>query len=1248
MDLGSVLPPKIPPMEGMDKTSGLLMTMGEFYGFKATSRELEKPEDDDYFTHQRIVRQYMVYNDHLLVIHDAGTGKTRTTLGFLHEIVNGPLRGIYKNVIIATPSELLHKNWENNPEIEMFSDKLNIKYTTHGLLSRLNPDEYPGTFFVIDEAHVATGDTLDISFDRQSSKLRNIEESRDKDAVYMGIWNILHNSPLHKVLLLTATPMQNSVEDFYSLVNLILPVDEQITSYDSPPTEEEMLTLLAGRVSYVRSAEEGVDISYGLSKNMNRSLSISRLLSGVGKINLGYLFNVVLGKKYYIPGVYSFPTKHVMIELINTNRELEAYVIIDLDSRSIVMKDVGEDDNNFVIQISSDDDNGRLYTVTFDRISLPSGTPVEEIDFVFSIPTTANSQVIAGPAQKVDIVETILSSSQTLYFASRVDEIRNKPLEEKGLSIANNQLIIIDDPVSGFTPEHLYHVSNLFGTIVSILLLTLSPEARTGNIKAPWIEFIGDEVVETGKNILFSEYVESSVGGIRKIGDTLNKIGYTEFSYNSSYENITKYGKAPRYIVNPSPREIDLFNSPDNWDGSYIQVSLYSSQGAKGVSYKDIRHIHLLPHWSPAENTQALYRGIRAKSHDVLKSRLPENETLEVRVYKHVSTPMPSLVTENNQWLLSGVTVNNVRYFGEDADQDIYIPPEFPDTLDRVIRYENTLNDYSRVIAKELSATSTSTDYFTDFQFTINGFGMQFVPNPSEHPETEITGKSLRLPPRPEYANEINVTFYSPMAYKLIIASRKDKEIASMRLIYKQAAMDCDLNRRRNILSSKMDNTEWCDYQACSYECLPSSRGLEIVIDSIDPNTGNDVRWDRPWAPITTVRDTTGDVYPPLSGTLKNQLLEFTIELINRSSQGYVSIYSLLLAVREKFGTRVSERNYLSFLSRVIFSEPTSDKIRDRFNNRCVLKTQGIMVYLCPLYDSERKIYVNKEGTGASRYVHGSIKRVFSNQGSWEDLTGRPPSYIALKREYELFMEKATPGREIEECFSLARRFEEFVRVIEGAFITTLENDGRGNVIYDRFSKYFMETTLDKIDKQLDREGNYVTPAISPWKYSNKQNVRVYFHLLYHMHPNFSKVKKPLSENSPIKIMIDVDKDLGFIGTTDIEQRILYAIAEESDKRRLFGLTDLSRDKTKNGIIGILDDKKFIDPAGKLKLEYFKIFDPSVTKESPKHPQGKVCTSYSDSELRKFGELFGVDTVNSKLENCRILYNAFKDQMLVS
>lgn len=1241
MDFGSYLPPVITNFEGVEETSGVLMSKSEFYNFRATSRGLTKQPGDDYFAHQRIVRQYMVYNDRLMVIHDAGTGKTRTTLGFLNELVTGPLKGVYKRVVIATPSDLLHDNWKNNPEIERFKSKLAIEYVTHYKLSTLDPGRYPRTFFIVDEAHVAANEN--VSFDKNDSKI-NSDNSTTLNNIYSGIWNILHKAEARKIMLLTATPMQNSVNDFYPLVNLILSSEDQINP-KNPPGDDAMLKILSGRVSYVRSAEEGIDIQYGLSPKMMEAINVGRLINNIGKVKLGYIFDIQLNTPYFIPGIsINTPHSHLMMELVrngeggipvegttdvtqNSQGVLEGSVVIDLNTNQVVWRNT----NNPTLEFALDRDPEGVVRITFQGIGLED---IDQLDFVFSVPSTLNNKVYPTKDHTADVVESMLSPVHSLHMVDKFDQIRN-PLEDQGVSIIDNEL----SSIGVTTPSYIYQISNLFTTIILTFLYSLSPELRSQLTNENWKRYIGNTTVEVGKNIFFESLVDEDRGGIKKLASLLESIGYREFKYEKQNgSNAPAYGQAPRYILNPSPDEIEVFNHPENWDGKYIQISLYSPAGATGVSYFDVRHIHLIPTYSPAQNTQALFRGIRAKSHENIRSRL-SGEDFEVRVYKHVSTPMLSVAPVNIEWLreASGIMVPE-RFEGSDDDWNVLNPPL--DTLtifSKAAEYDQAVNNYTRVLGKD-----SNDDYIFDkFQFTINGFAMQYIPNPTVHPKTSIPISNLRLPKREGFSNTINETFYSPLAYRLIVATVKDVGISKMRMLYKQAAMDCDLNKIRNTLPEQFDNTELCDYDTCDYQCLPALKGLVIDMDDIDPVTGEDLRWSRdpqnPSAPLSSARLSTGDVYGHLTDYDRKQLIRYTFEKIESNPLGYAQIYTLVIGMKEKFGSKVSENQYISILADMIYSNRYDERIRDRFGASCTLKTQGSIVYICPLYESERKIYFSREGEVASRFLHGSTKRLITNQSSWDQISSDTNT---LRTEYADFIEKNSSNT-IDKLFELAgENFDRFVRIIEGAYLAG------GNVIQKRFSKFFMNTTLDTIDK-IEDKGKYFLPTISAWKTARPTSeINCYFHFLYHMHPAFKTVKKPISENAPIKIYIPDLYD-GFVGATDLEQRILYEIAEEADKKKINDLVVESRARD-SGVIAILDDKKFIEKEARDKLEYFKIYVPP-TEPDKKHPQGQVCSTIPEDKLRTIaGNLgVGIPEFANKEKICRTLYDRFVELDLI-
>lgn len=94
-----------------------------------------------------------------------------------------------------------------------------------------------------------------------------LEESDSTREMYRSLWRLLHVAKNTRTLLLTATPIWDNVREIASLMNLILPEDEQLPTFgdfdrtffndDGTLQEENIPTLqkaFLGRVSYLRSS----------------------------------------------------------------------------------------------------------------------------------------------------------------------------------------------------------------------------------------------------------------------------------------------------------------------------------------------------------------------------------------------------------------------------------------------------------------------------------------------------------------------------------------------------------------------------------------------------------------------------------------------------------------------------------------------------------------------------------------------------------------------------------------------------------------------------------------------------------------------------------------------------------------------------------------------------------------------------------------------------------------------------------
>lgn len=1239
MDLDLVLPPPLPNLEGNEAASGIILTMGEFYGFKAPGRELVKKPGDEYFYHQRIVRQYMVYNDHLLLIHDAGVGKTRSAMGFLSEVIDGPLKGVYRKIFIVSPLSL-HDEWKKTPEYSLLDKKVDIKLISYLDLSAMNPEKNPGSLFVIDEVHkMASEEVLfrasEIDFDSPET-LINSGRVDSTIPTYAGVWNMTHNTPLSKILLLTGTPMRNSVEDFYPVINLLLPKNEQLWDTKNLPDDEEMKTLLSGRVSYVRAADEGIETVQELGEDMEYSICLSQFYQRVGVADLARISRPENGFVYPLPLSRDFPYGFMKLEIFNESGDSLDYAIIDLRREQVI----ASEENVVSLELQRNEEG-----MVIRFLNLPEGTH----SAVLSAPSMLNNRMRVREITEIPIIESICTPYHSHLFVRNKAEVGSNPLLGQGPMVFNENLSVSSLSELVVEPATLMHISSLFYTVISIFLRTLPLESRE-SIPGVWREHIFDDVIEPGKNIFYYEFTNAR-GGIQDLARVLEMVGYERFENRERRESLEGMRKKPRFVINPSERDRAIFNHPDNWDGGYIHISLYSERGATGVNYLDVRHIHRIPHWTPSENTQSLFRGIRAKSHDNLRKYVPE---LKIRVYSHIASPHPALINFNNTWASEGILLEGETYSVPltEFDNDPLNP-----AFEEMVAGAHPLS-VARRFDESLSSLVVQ-PLWNHLQLSVHGFAFKNLPNPSVHPNMVLS--NLKLPEKEGFPTELGVTFYSPVAYRYWKATEKDVEISRMRRIYKIAAMDCDLNRKRNVLPPSQDMTENCDYMECNYECLPEERGLEIIMDSVNPETGEDVRWERddPWAPITLPRLATWEIYGRLSEYAREEYVQFLVQYFSTVFKGFSSIFTILDLTRRRFtGDReITENQALDVISDIVYGTLSRGRFRDMFDNPCSLKNQGNILYLCPLHDSERKLRILPRSAIMSHILHGPRLRLFTNHISWKTITGKPSSTDELKRTYTEFRDRteAAGGDLLISAFDLAAtNFELFVQIVEGAYLWKLLN-GIPNPLSERFSKYFSQTEvrLSEINrvyiggegkKKGKPDSEFATPTFSGWSPEIlAKNPRVYFHFLYHLHPSLSDVRKLLSERAPCKLMVEGFEDKGFVQGTATEQQILYEIQNRGLIDQVLAFAQ--RSETRGRPIGIFDEKSYIQKSDRDSMEYFKIY--KYSEGAKKDPQGQVCTSITTAVFKDIGSSYGISQEGGKTDRCKKLYEAMSRERMI-
>ncbi len=301
----------------------------EFYDLRTGTEARAIGERGDLWPHQkllgRIVSPYTSYDEQLL-FHSPGTGKTCGAAAIIEVSKQDPL--VRKPVLIIVPNDTLVNQWKQQlalictsghyiPEYYFSTDpidKLTAAEKTTRINKLLSPiyrittlermrrhidnlhdtilrNRYSNTIIIIDEVH-----NLRIQVHTTTKK------KTDSQGRYKAFHRFLHLVENSKKILLTGTPMFDRIGELPGLMNLILPLDQQLPigvefskkfltkerNVRKLKNVNELYTYLIGKVSYIR--EGG---SFPLRKDLGEARYtkfLKTLIVNISKLQLtGYL-----------------------------------------------------------------------------------------------------------------------------------------------------------------------------------------------------------------------------------------------------------------------------------------------------------------------------------------------------------------------------------------------------------------------------------------------------------------------------------------------------------------------------------------------------------------------------------------------------------------------------------------------------------------------------------------------------------------------------------------------------------------------------------------------------------------------------------------------------------------------------------------------------------------------------------------------------------------------------------------------
>ena len=128
---------------------------------------------------------------------------------------------------------------------------------------------------------------------------------------------------------------------------------------------------------------------------------------------------------------------------------------------------------------------------------------------------------------------------------------------------------------------------------------------------------------------IFSNYVNN--GGTNLIKHVLRENGYSNYSARNDKPKYYFFNESTSVSV--KNKILTVLNSPVNKDGSKLKIIIGSPFISEGITFKNIRQIHILePYWNFSRIDQVIGRGIRFRSHE----DLPQKDRV-VDIYLHVA-----------------------------------------------------------------------------------------------------------------------------------------------------------------------------------------------------------------------------------------------------------------------------------------------------------------------------------------------------------------------------------------------------------------------------------------------------------------------------------------------------------------------------------------------------------------------------------------------------------------------------------
>lgn len=852
----------------------------EFNELASTVAEKLASGRGKYFAHQKFYHRFLRIYDNLLILDEAGTGKSCDVLGFTEWVLRERSKPINKRdaklakynkfIVLVRGStqkqeikdQLICKCSDGHYEEELnqkhpngFEDEsrqksaittlmknTGYKLTTYTKFMKEIESKYPesdpssqqrliedysNVIFWVDEAQF-------LMVEPESSESR---KQNEKTRVYQALWRVFHQVPNCKHILSSATPMINSTRDLTSLMNLILPANGKIPEgyrYTSAPANDlrvffpnlpptiDIRTAPKGQIDPYFQGQIPANYQYDNKSEEQLAADLEPYFRG----RIGFVRAADTGAIFE-------PLVNINIPNVPNDPRMQLYLspMSDFQTAAYLRAQGMEKDGN------------KLYTNVrqASNFVFPDGYWGNGI-------TDSERQARKRVGKKEQTID--LSNIKRIEDIKEIDPELIDQLQEE-LDEEENEIEASDKRAYRRYVNPSTSTANKFAATDEFKKYLADPvniwksSAKYWNViqfckTYPGNCFVYDEFVRgSGVEVLalcfdamgFERYDEKTSMFVSSGADKTKEYCSTGASSTRKIrDSIRPYSETGRYRYAILSKDVsdaendsikEAMNSYENRHSEYIKVLITSRIGREGINVANVVQYHLIgPEWNQSNMYQAEMRTLRATSHEYLLAEERE------------------------------------RLIKEGRD---------PDTA----------------------------------KIKIWRFYHAALPQ---------VGSQLDW-------DAIDVKMYQ-------VSSDKDHQIKKIMRIAKRCSIGCQVHYNRNVRPGDVDYSAACDYDKCRYDCI------DPPFDSIDYSNYNLLYADDYIDQVTTdIRNIFRQLSSINFDDLRNMLIEYNPELYQNFSRKNFEFYMVValerlsaekMIIRDRYGfpTYLRENNGIFYLDR--------------------------------------------------------------------------------------------------------------------------------------------------------------------------------------------------------------------------------------------------------------------------------------------------------------------------------------------